>query len=95
MVDVVNNLGITQPVTSPAPRPGEAPVTPQEFLDMLAKPEELVGMLARPGEFIASAYDFAEHLLTSPAAYAGRITEAIKPLLGAAKGAAASKDDTK
>jgi CBS domain-containing protein len=95
VVDVVNNLGITQPPTSPAPRPGEAPVTPQEFLGMLAKPEELVGMLAKPGEFIASAYDFAEHLLTSPAEYAERMTEAIKPLLGAAKGAAASKDDTK
>jgi len=95
VVDVVNNLGITQPPTSPAPRPGEAPVTPQEFLGMLAKPEELVGMLAKPGEFIASAYDFAEHLLTSPAEYTERMTEAIKPLLGAAKGAAASKDDTK
>jgi hypothetical protein len=92
---VVNNLGITQPVTSPAARPGEVPVTPEEFLDMLAKPEELVGMLAKPGEFIASAYDFAEHLLTSQVKYAERVTEAIKPLLGAAKGAAAKKDDAK
>jgi CBS domain-containing protein len=94
VVDVVNNLGITQPVTSPSPRPGEAPVTPEEFLDMLAKPEELVGMLAKPGEFIASAYDFAEHLLTSQVEYAERMTTVIKPLLGAAKGAAAKKDDT-
>jgi CBS domain-containing protein len=94
VVDVVNNLGITQLVTSPAPRPSEAPVTPEEFLGMLAKPEELVGMLAKPGEFIASAYDFAEHLLTSQAQYAGRFTEAIKPLLGGAKGAT-SKDDAK
>jgi CBS domain-containing protein len=94
VVDVVNNLGITEPVTSPAPRPGGVPVTPEEFLDMLARPEELVGMLAKPGEFIASAYDFAEHLLTSQAEYAERMTEALKPLLGAAKGAAAKKDDT-
>jgi CBS domain-containing protein len=95
VVDVVNNLGITQPVTPPAPRPGEVPVTPDEFLDMLTRPEELVGMLAKPGEFIASAYDFAEHLVTSQVGYAERMTEAIKPLLGAAKGAAAKKDDTK
>jgi CBS domain-containing protein len=94
VVDVVNHLGITPPVTSPAPRHGEVPVTPEEFLDMLAKPEELVGMLAKPGEFIASAYDFAEHLLTSQAQYAERMTEAIKPLLGGAKGTA-SKDDTR
>jgi len=92
VVDVVNNLGITQTVTSPDPRPGEMPVTPEEFLDMLAKPEELVGLLARPGEFIASAYDFAEHLLTSQVKYAGRRTEAIKPP-GAAKGASANKPD--
>jgi len=95
VIDVVNNLGITPPTTSPAPRPGEAPVTPEEFLGMLARPEELVGRLAKPAEFIASAYDFAEHLLTSPVECAERMTEAIKPLLGAAKGAAASKDDAK
>jgi CBS domain-containing protein len=93
VVDVVNNLGITPPATSPAPPHGEEPVTPEEFLDLLAKPEELVGMLAKPGEFIASAYDFAEHLLTSQVHYAEHITEAIKPLLGGAKGAP-SKDDT-
>ena len=51
-------------------------------------------MLAKPGEFIASAYDFAEHLLTSQVGYAERMTEAIKPLLGAAKGEAAKKDDS-
>ena len=95
VVDVVNHLGITQPVSSPAPQPAEVPVTPEEFLDMLAKPEELVDMLAKPGEFIASAYDFAEHLLTSHVKYAERMTEAIKPLLGTAKGASAKKDDTK
>jgi len=93
VVDVVNNLGLTQPPTSPVPRPGEATVTPEEFLEMLAKPEELVGMLARPGEFIASAYDFAEHLLTSQVQYAERMTGVIKPLLGPAKGTAAKKDD--
>jgi len=95
VVDVVNNLGITAPVTPPAPRPHEVPVTPEEFLNVLTKPDELVGMLAKPAEFIAGAYDFAEHLLTSQAQYAERMTEAIKPLLGAAKGAAAKKDDTK
>jgi CBS domain-containing protein len=95
VVDVVNNLGITQPVTSPAPRPGEVPVTPEEFLNMLTRPDELVGMLAKPAEFMAGAYDFAEHLLTSQVEYAERMTEAIKPLLGAAKGLAAKKDDTK
>jgi len=91
---VVNNLGAAEPVTPPAPRPGEVPVTPEEFLDVLTRPEELVGMLAKPGEFIASAYDFAEHLLTSQVECAERMAEAIKPLLGAAKGAAAKEDDT-
>jgi CBS domain-containing protein len=94
VVDVVNNLGITHPVTSPTPPHGEVPVKPEEFLDLLAKPEELVGMLAMPGEFIASAYDFAEHLLASHVEYAEHMTEAIKPLLAATKGAAASKDDS-
>jgi hypothetical protein len=56
---------------------------------------ELVGMLARPGEFIASANDFAGHLLTSQVKYTERMTEAIKPLLGAATGAAPSKDHIK
>jgi len=93
VIDVVNNLGLTAPPASPAPRPGEAPVTPEQFLDVLARPEDLVGLLAKPAEFIASAYDFAEHLLTSQAKYAGRIAEAIKPLQGAATGAAAEKDD--
>jgi CBS domain-containing protein len=94
VVDVVNNLGITQPVTSPALRPGEMPVTPEEFLDVLTRPEELVGMLAKPGEFIASAYDFAEHMLISQVGFAERMAEAIKPLLGAAKGATAKQEDT-
>ena len=95
VLDVVNHLGITAPATPPAPRPGEAPVTPEEFLGLLTRPEELVGRLAKPAEFIASAYDYAEHLLTSPAEYAERMTEAIKPLLGAAKDTAASKDDAR
>jgi len=95
VVDVVNNLGITQPVTSSTPRHGEVPLKPEEFLDMLTKPEELVGMLAKPGEFIASAYDFAEQLLTSQVEFAEAMTETIKPLLGGTKSAAAKKDDTK
>ena len=94
VVDVVNNLGITQPETSPTPRHREVPLTPDEFLGMLTKPEDLVGMLAKPGEFIASAYDFAEQLLTSQE-YAQGMTEAIKPLLGGTKSAAAKKDDSK
>jgi CBS domain-containing protein len=95
VVDVVNNLGITQPETSSTPRHREVPLKPDEFLGMLTKPEELVGMLAKPGEFIASAYDFAEQLLTSPAEYAQGMTEAIKPMLGGTKSAAAKKDDSK
>ena len=62
---------------------------------MLTKPEELVGMLAKPGEFIASAYDFAEQLLTSQVECAQGMTEAIKPMLGGTKSAAAKKDDSK
>jgi CBS domain-containing protein len=93
VIDVVNNLGTTQPATSPAPRPAEAPVAPEEFLGMLTRPEELVGMLAKPGEFIAGAYDFAEHLLTCPVGYAEAMTQAIKPLLGGTKGTPADQDD--
>ena len=95
VVDVVNNLGITQPVTSSTPLHREVPLKPDEFLGMLTKPEDLVAMLAKPGEFIASAYDFAEQLLTSHAEYAEGMTEAIKPLLGGTKSAAAKKDDSK
>ena len=94
VVDVVNNLGITQPETSSTPLHREVPLTPDEFLGMLAKPEDLVGMLAKPGEFIASAYDYAEQLLISQAEYAGAMTDAIKPLLGGTK-SAAKKDDSK
>jgi CBS domain-containing protein len=94
VLDVVNNLGITQPVTSSTPRHPEVPLKPDEFLGMLAKPEELVGLLAKPAEFIASAYDFAEHILTSQGEHAEAMAEALKPLLGGAKAAAASKDDT-
>ena len=94
VVDVVNNLGITQPVTSSTPLHREVPLKPDEFLGILTKPEELVGMLAKPGEFIASAYDVAEQLLTSQAEYAEAMTEAIKPLVGGTKGAA-KKDASK
>ena len=94
VVDVVNNLGINQPVTSSAPLHGEVALKPDEFLGMLTKPEELVGMLAKPGEFIASAYDFAEQLLAAQVEYAEGMTEAIKPLLGGTKGGA-KKDDSK
>ena len=94
VVDVVNNLGIAQPVTSSIPPHREVPLKPDEFLGMLTKPEELVGMLAKPGEFIASAYDFAEQLLTSQAEYAEAMTEAMKPLVGGTKGAA-KKDASK
>jgi CBS domain-containing protein len=95
VVDVVNNLGITQPESPSTPRHGEVPVKPEEFLDMLTKPDELIGMLAIPGEFIASAYDFAEHLVTSHVDFAEGMTQVIKPLLGGAKGAAAKKQDIK
>ena len=95
VVDVVNNFGITQPETPSTLRHGEIPLKPDEFLDMLVRPEELVNMLAKPGEFIASAYDFAEQLLTSQVEYTERMTQAIKPLLGGTKGAAAKEEDTK
>ena len=94
VVDVVNNLGTTQQVTSPALRSGEALLKPEEFLDMLGKPEELVGVLSRPGEFIASAYDFAEHLLSSHRKFAVSMVEATKPLHGGTEGPAAEEDDT-
>ena len=94
MVDVVNNLGTTQQVTSPAPRYGEVLLKPEEFLDTLGKPEELVGLLSRPGEFIASAYDFAEHLLSSHRKFAVSMVEATKPLHGGTEGTAAEEDDT-
>ena len=94
VVDVVNNLGTTQQVTSPAPRYGEVLLKPEEFLDTLGKPEELVGLLSRPGEFIASAYDFAEHLLSSHRKFAVSMVEATKPLHGGTEGPAAEEDDT-
>jgi BON domain len=100
VIDVVNNLGITQPATSAALPHTDTPVTPEKFLDMLTKPEELVGMLTMPGEFIASAYDFAEHMLTSHRKLAVGVAQAARPLYGGAEGAAekddiaAEKDDT-
>ena len=94
VVDVVNNLGITQQVTSPALRSGEALLKPEEFLDMLGKPEELVGLLSKPGEFIASAYDLAEHMLSSHRKFAVSMVEATKPLYGGTEGPVAEQDDT-
>jgi CBS domain-containing protein len=95
VVDVVNNLGTTtQQVTSPASRYGEVLLKPEEFLDTLGKPEELVSLLSRPGEFIASAYDFAEHLLSSHRKFAVGMVEATKPQYGGTEGTAAEEDDT-
>jgi hypothetical protein len=94
VVDVVNNLGTTEQVTSLALRSGEALLKPEEFLDMLGKPEELVGVLSKPGEFIASAYDFAEHMLRSHRKFAVSMVEATKPLYGGTEGPAAEEDDT-
>ena len=95
VVDVVNHLGATQPVTSPAPRHSDTPVKPEEFLELLTKPEELVGRLAKPGEFIASAYDFAEQMLTSQRKLAEGMVEATKPLLGGTEGTGAKKGRAK
>jgi len=94
VVDVMNNLGMTHQVTPSAPRHGDVLLKPEEFLDVLTKPEELVGMLTTPGEFIASAYDFAEQLLTSHRKFAEGMIEATKPLLSREKGAAAKKRTT-
>jgi len=63
------------------------------FLAMLTKPEELVGMLSKPGEFVASAYDFAERLLSSQRKFAEGMVEPTKPRVGDPEGAAADKDD--
>ena len=95
VVDVVNHLGATGPVTSATTRHGDTPVKPEEFLDLLTKPEELVSRLAKPGEFIASAYDFAEQMLTSQRKLAEGMVEATKPLLGGTEGAGAKKDRAK
>jgi hypothetical protein len=43
--------------------------------------------LPKPEEFVASGYDFAEELLGSQRKFAERLYEAIRPLLGAKKGA--------
>ena len=95
VVDVVNNLGATQPVTSSAPPHIGTPVKPEEFLDLLTKPEELVGRLAKPEEFIASAYDFAEQMLTSQRKFAEGMIEATKPLLGSTESVKAKKGGAK
>jgi CBS domain-containing protein len=79
VVDVVNKL---VPVPPPAPS-SRAPSRPH------------VGTPPKPAEFVASAYDFAEQLLTSQRKFAQDVIEATKPLLGAGEGPAAKKDDTK
>ena len=43
---------------------------------------------------MASAYDFAEQLLTSQRKFAENVLEATKPLLSAKEGPAARKGDT-
>ena len=78
VVDVVNKLGAVQSITPSIP----APSLP--YSDTLPKPEELV----------ASAYDFAEQLLTSQRKFAENVIEATKPLLGAKEDPAAKEDDT-
>ena len=93
VLDVVNHLGATEPVTAAAPGQHDAQLKPEEFLAILTKPEELVGMLAKPGEFIASAYDFAERMLTSQRKFAEGMVEATMPVLGGADSAAANEDD--
>jgi CBS domain-containing protein len=94
VVDVVNKLGTAEPVTPSNPQHGQMLLKPEEFLDILTKPEQLVGMLAKPGEFIASAYDFAEQVLSTQRKFAESAVEATKPLLGGTLGAAPEKDDT-
>ncbi len=79
VVDVVNKLTASQPTTPSIPAPG----LPSS--DTLPKPEE----------FVASAYDFAEQLLTSQRKFAEDVIEATKPLFGAKVDPAAREDDTK
>jgi len=78
VVDVVNKLGAVQPITPSIPAPG------LPYSDTLPKPEEVV----------ASAYDFAEQLLTSQRKFAENVIEATRPLLGAKEGPAAKEGDT-
>jgi CBS domain-containing protein len=68
----------SQPITP------SIPATGLPYSDTLPEPEELV----------ASAYDFAEQLLTSQRKFAEKVIEATKPLLGA-KEAPAKEGDTK
>jgi hypothetical protein len=51
--------------------------------------------LLNPQEFVASAYDFAEQLLTSQRKFAEKMAEATKPLFDIKQDAAAKEDDTK
>ena len=78
MVDVVNKLG-TDPSSTPSiPAPG-APSR---------------GKPPKPEELVASAYDFAEQLLTTQREFAENMIEATMPLLGAKEDPAAKKGDT-
>ena len=70
--------GAVQSITSPVPTPS------LPYSDRLPRPEELV----------ASAYDFAEQVLTSQRKFAENVLEATRPLLGAKEGPAAEKGDT-
>ena len=67
-----------QPITPSIPAPG------LPYSDTLPEPEE----------FVASAYDFAEQLLTSQRKFAENVIEATKPVLGAKEGPA-KEGDTK
>jgi len=51
--------------------------------------------LLNPQEFVASAYDFAEQLLTSQRKFAEKMAAATKPLFDIKQDAAAKEDDTK
>jgi CBS domain-containing protein len=78
VVDVVNKLG-TDPSSTPSiPAPG-APSR---------------GKPPKPEELVASAYDFAEQLLTTQREFAENMIEATMPLLGAKEDPAAKKGDT-
>ncbi len=79
VVDVVNKLGASQPITP----------------SILAEDLRHSDTLPQPEEFVASAYDFADQLLTSQRKFAENVIEATKPLLGAKEGPAAKESDTK
>ena len=76
VVDVVNKLTAGQPTTPSIPAPG------LPYTDTLLKPEE----------FVASAFEFAEQLLTSQRKFAENVIEAAKPVLGAGVAPAAKEE---